>query len=200
MAGQEMTVEEVMEEVKKDMAFYRNSGGGVTFSGGEPLLQKDFVNALLIESKKNGLHTTIDTAGHVPWEVFEEILPYVDLFLFDIKVVEKEKHRKPTGVKNDIIIKNLKKLVKNKTNLWIRIPVIPNLNDSVEQMQLTAKFVKGLNSGCMVEFLAFNPLAEGKYESLGLTYPAKGYPITPDKQMQQFVEIFQSSGIPVHKS
>lgn len=190
MAGKEMTVEQVMEEVIKDQPFYLNSGGGVTFSGGEPLLQKDFAKALLIDSKKYGLHTAVDTAGNVPWQVFEEILSYVDLFLYDLKVIDKQKHEEVTGIQNHIILDNLKKLAMKGANIWIRIPIIPGINDNIDEMKKMNDFIKCLEGVNKVELLPFHRLSEKKYESLGMEYKAKNY-LTPSKEnMAELKKVF----------
>ncbi len=199
MAGEEMTVEEVVEEVEKDKAFYDNSGGGVTLSGGEALLQKDFAKAILIESKKRGLHTVVDTAGNVPWQLFEEVLPYVDLFLYDIKVLDDKKHRRATGVGNERILDNFSKLAMAGKDICIRIPVIPNLNDNKEEMEKMAAFIKGLNGIHTVELLPFHGLGEGKYESLGMEYQAKGYISPSDDHIIQLMEAFSAIGLIVKK-
>ena len=117
-----------MAEIEKDRPFYRNSNGGVTFSGGEPLLQKEFIKEILQECKNREINTAVDTAGNIPWQVFEEIKPFVDLFLFDMKAFNEEKHRELTGVGNKRILENLTKLASSDIEIWIRIPIIPEVN------------------------------------------------------------------------
>ena len=111
ICGKEYTVDEVMREILKDKLFYENSGGGVTFSGGECMLQIDFLEEILKACKENGIHTAVDTAGHVPYERFEQILPYTDLFLYDVKCFDSDKHKQYTGVENQLILKNLKFMI-----------------------------------------------------------------------------------------
>ena len=115
ICGKEYTVDEVLKEILKDKTFYDNSGGGVTFSGGECMLQIDFLEEILKECKKNGIHTAVDTAGHVPFEFFERIIPYTDLFLYDVKCFDSDKHRQYTGVENQLILKNLKRLLATRS-------------------------------------------------------------------------------------
>ena len=110
ICGKEYTVDEVLKEVLKDKAFYETSGGGVTFSGGECMLQIEFLTKILKACKENGIHTAVDTAGHVPYERFEQILPYTDLFLYDVKCFDSDKHRQYTGLENQLILKNLKRI------------------------------------------------------------------------------------------
>ena len=140
ISGKEYTVDEVLKTVLRDKPYYDSSGGGVTFSGGECMLQMDFLIEILKKCKENGIHTAVDTAGHIPFQSFEKILPYTDLFLYDIKIIDTEKHKQYVGVGNELILENLKKLFKAKVKIWIRIPVISGVNDSIEEMQLIKKF------------------------------------------------------------
>ena len=167
VCGRTYTIDEVFEEVIKDKAFYENSGGGVTFSGGECMLQIDFLLEILKKCKENGIHTTVDTAGHIPFESFEKILPYTDLFLYDIKCFDSEKHQKYVGVGNKIILENLKKLFKAKVKIWIRIPVISGVNDSIEEMQLIKGFLDKNGKPEKIELLPYHAMGENKYAAIG---------------------------------
>lgn len=169
VTGLSMTVEEVVAEIKKDDLFYRNSGGGVTFSGGEPLLQADFLRDVLIECEKAGIHCAIETAGNVPWTSFEKVLPFTDLFLYDIKVVDETLHKKATGSGNKRIISNLKKLAKTGAEIWARTPLIPSINDTLAEKERLAELLATLESIQTHVFLPYHNLGEGKYESLGLS-------------------------------
>ena len=162
VCGKEYTVEEVLAEVLKDKAFYDNSGGGVTFSGGECMLQVDFLAEILQKCKENGIHTAVDTAGHVPFASFEKVLPYTDLFLYDIKVMDPEKHKTYVGADNALILENLKKLLKAGANIWIRIPVIGGINDSVEEMQNVKEFLTLWGKPQKVELLPYHAMGEHK--------------------------------------
>jgi len=190
LAGKYMELEEVLEIAERDKSFYMESKGGVTFSGGEPLLQKDFLREILKESKHGGLHTAVDTAGNVPWESIEEILPYTDLFLYDLKVMDESKHKEATGVSNKRILKNLKELGNRTTEIIIRIPVIPGINNSLKNMEETLDFIKDLKSIKSVELLPFHKLGESKYESLGIEYPAKDFRLLEKGEIEKLGIVF----------
>ena len=188
VCGKEYTVDEVLNEVLKDKAYYDNSGGGVTFSGGECMLQIDFLLNILKKCKKNGIHTAVDTAGHVSFENFEKILPYTDLFLYDVKIFESQKHKQYIGVGNELILENLKKLFAYGAKIWIRIPVIPDVNDSIEEMQKIKELLARLGNPKKIEILPYHTMGENKYQAIG-----KDVHIfrTPDTQkMKQLEEIF----------
>lgn len=167
VCGKEHTVDEVLKEVLKDKAFYETSGGGVTFSGGECMLQIDFLVEILKKCKENGIHTAVDTAGHIPFESFEKILPYTDLFLYDIKIFDSQKHKQYVGVSNELILENLKKLFERKAKLWIRIPIIPDVNDSIEEIQKIKDFLKTIGTPEKIELLPYHAMGENKYRAIG---------------------------------
>ena len=167
VCGRDYTVEEVLTEVMKDTGFYDNSGGGVTFSGGECMLQIDFLLEILKKCKENGIHTAVDTAGHIPFESFEKILPYTDLFLYDIKIFDSQKHKQYVGVGNELILENLKKLFERKVKLWIRIPIIPDVNDSIEEIQKIKDFLKTIGTAEKIELLPYHAMGENKYRAIG---------------------------------
>ena len=167
ICGKEYTVDEVMREVLKDKAIYEGSGGGVTFSGGECMLQIDFLEAILKKCKEEGIHTAVDTAGHLPFESFARILPFTDLFLYDIKCLDSEKHEKYTGVKNERILENLERLLKCSASVWVRIPVIPGVNDTKEEMQGIKALLDSFGKPEKVELLPYHAMGEHKYGELG---------------------------------
>lgn len=167
VCGKEYSVDEVLAEVMKDKAFYDNSGGGVTFSGGECMLQIGFLAEILKKCKENGIHTAVDTAGHIPFESFEKILPYTDLFLYDIKLFDSQKHKQYVGVGNELIFENLKKLFESNAKIWIRIPVIPEVNDSIEEMKKIKKFLDSCGTPEKVELLPYHAMGENKYCAIG---------------------------------
>ena len=167
VCGKEHTVDEVLKEVLKDKAFYETSGGGVTFSGGECMLQIDFLVEILKKCKENGIHTAVDTAGHIPFESFEKILSYTDLFLYDIKIFDSQKHKQYVGVSNELILENLKKLFERKAKLWIRIPIIPDVNDSIEEIQKIKDFLKTIGTAEKIELLPYHAMGENKYRAIG---------------------------------
>ncbi|MEE1280537.1 MAG: glycyl-radical enzyme activating protein [Oscillospiraceae bacterium] len=188
VCGKEYTVDEVFAEIIKDKAFYENSGGGVTFSGGECMLQIDFLCEILKKCKENNIHTAVDTAGHMSYDSFEKILPYTDLFLYDIKIFDTDKHKKYIGAGNELILENLKKLFKANAKIWIRIPVISNVNDSVEEMQKIKAFLKECGKPEKVELLPYHAMGENKYGAIGKEVQIFK---TPDSEkMKQLKEIF----------
>ena len=166
ICGREYTVDEVLREVLKDKTFYENSGGGVTFSGGECMLQIDFLTEILKACKENGIHTAVDTAGHAPYEYFERIIPYTDLFLYDVKCFDSEKHRQYTGVGNELILKNLKKLLAIDTPVWVRMPIIPTVNDTVEELKRIKGYVCSCGTSQKIELLPYHAMGEHKYDAL----------------------------------
>ena len=165
VCGREYTPAEVFAEVIKDKAFYDNSGGGVTFSGGECMLQLDFLCEILEKCKATSIHTAVDTAGNVPWESFEKILPFTDLFLYDIKAFGAELHRKGTGVSNELILENLKNL-SGRADIIVRIPVIGGYNDNDEEIRQIADFLKQIKI-IKAELLPYHAMGEHKYTALG---------------------------------
>ena len=167
VCGREYTVDEVFAEVIKDKAYYDNSGGGVTFSGGECMLQIDFLVEILKKCKESGIHTAVDTAGYIPFESFEKILPYTDLFLYDIKCFESAKHKRFVGVGNEMILENLKKLFKTGAKIWIRIPVIAAVNDSIEEMLQIKTFLDQCGNPEKIELLPYHAMGENKYAAIG---------------------------------
>ena len=167
VCGTEYTVYEVLSTILKDKAFYENSGGGVTFSGGECMLQIDFLTEVLKACKENGIYTAVDTAGHVPYEHFEKILPYTDLFLYDVKCFDSEKHRQYTGVGNELILENLKKLLATDVPVWVRIPIIPTVNDTVEEMQRIKGYIYSCGKPQNIELLPYHAMGEHKYAAIG---------------------------------
>ncbi len=193
-----MTVEQVLAEVERDRDYYAPSKGGVTFSGGEPLLQPDFLRALLRACKSRGLHTAVDTAANVPWESLEMVLPYTNIFLVDVKAHDEELHRRGTGVSNRLILDNLARLVQGRAEVWVRIPIIPGYNDDPAELAAIADLLHGLKGLWRIELLPFHHLGAGKYESLGLEYACAGLSIPSPDFMQDAAQSFADRGLPVH--
>ena len=167
--GMEYTVEELLAIVLKDRDFYRESGGGVTCSGGEPLAQADFAAAFLMACKANGLHTAVDTSGYAPWEAFSGVLPYTDLFLYDIKHMNAKIHTELTGVSNEPILANLRALAEYGKAVEVRVPVIPRLNDGKENIDSLGKFLGSISTLTAVRPLPYHALSGSKYAALGKT-------------------------------
>ncbi len=180
IAGREMSAEEVIKEVLKDREYYVNSGGGITLSGGEPLLQSDFAAEILMLAKENGLHTTLDTAAYVPWGNFQKVLPFLDLVLLDLKVMDSELHRKYTGHGNKTILENAKKLFETGIQVNIRVPVVGGVNDTVENARSTAEFIRGYDNITEVKLLPYHSLGLEKSKSIGMEQ--KEFP-TPGKDL-----------------
>jgi len=193
--GREATVDEVLAEVEKDRPFYDNSGGGMTLSGGEPLMQADFCEALLRAAHERGLHCALDTCGFVPWERFERVLPYVDLVLYDVKSVDPEEHRRATAQDNELILGNLRRLASTGVAIQVRVPVVPGHNASVEAADAIARMLSDLPNPPPVELLKYHRLGEGKYETLGLVCPEVITDPPSDGQMQELREAVEKYGL-----
>ncbi len=167
ICGTDYTVEELVQRVIKDKPFYDNSGGGVTISGGEPLCQPDFTLQLLRRLKENGIHTALDTTGYVPYEILERVLPYTDLFLYDLKHMNSGQHKIVVGVPNALILENAQKIAKAGAKLQIRIPVIPDFSDSAENIAATGLFCKSLGEAvAVIQLLPYHNLGVMKYQRL----------------------------------
>ena len=190
ISGKEATVEQVWDEIRKDRLFYEATGGGVTFSGGECMLQIEFLEAILTKCKENGIHTAVDTAGHVPFDRFERILPYTDLFLYDVKCLDRDKHKQYTGVDNDLILENLRRLLQGNTPVWIRIPVIPTVNDTEEEMRAIKDFLDSCGTPERIELLPYHAMGEHKYEALGEA--AIPFSVPDDTRMSALKRIFSA--------
>jgi pyruvate formate lyase activating enzyme len=203
MQGKIASVDEVVDEVKKDMPFYENSGGGATLSGGEPTMQPEFCIAILDACKKAKMHTALDTSGFVKTEILKEILKNVDLVLYDIKHTDPQKHKEYTGVSNELILYNLRQIDSMEIPIEIRIPTIPDINDSEENLSDVAKLVNSLNSVERVRLLPYHRLGEGKYSRLEMEYKLKGLESPNKARMEELVQILKSKitrDIPVSAS
>jgi pyruvate formate lyase activating enzyme len=199
MSSRTEDAEKVIEVVLRDKPFYRENGG-VTFSGGEPMLQFEFLQSMLKLAKSHGLHTTVDTAGNVPFERFEALMPDVNLWLFDVKCAGEEEHIKAAGVSNRLILENLEKLCKSGANAEIRIPVVPTVNASPEVMAAICARVCGFAAGNArvgVELLPFHKLGGGKYEALGIQYAAANLEPPSKEELAAYRRIFEDAGIRV---
>ena len=168
LSGKLLSVAEIMNEIEKERVFFDQSGGGVTFSGGEPLLQSKFLIELLDECGKRGIHRAVDTAGLANTEILLEVAKRTDLFLYDLKLMDSEKHRKWVGVPNEKILENLKLLSETGVKIIVRIPLIGGVNDDAENMEATARFVASLSGEKKeVNLLPYHKIAQTKYQKLG---------------------------------
>jgi pyruvate formate lyase activating enzyme len=198
MAGKDMTVAELMARIDKDRPFFRKSGGGVTISGGEPMLQHRFTGALLKECKNQGLHTCLDTSGYAKWEHYKDILQYVDLVLYDIKHMDTEQSRVLTGVPNELILENARKMAANGTALQIRIPVIPGYNDSEENLRAASQFCVELGPAVkLVQILPYHRLGAVKYERLQKKYALASLEPPNNEHMENCKKLIESYGLKV---
>ena len=194
--GKNYTPEELLEEVLADLDFY-GVDGGVTFSGGECLLQADFVAHMLERLKDRGVTTAVDTCGNVPWENIEKTLPWCDTWLYDIKCADWEKHRRFTGSGNDRILENLKKLGQTGANIWIRVPVIPDCNDDHSEMERIAAIAASVPGVSRVTLMPYHTLGKSKYETLGLTPGYDTDKIVNQSKLAELKALFTDKGLPV---
>lgn len=194
VSGRYVSIDEVTTEVESDRLFYEHSGGGVTVSGGEPLLQWEFVSELLKVCKERGLHTALDTAGYSSWHIIERVLEYVDLVLFDIKHMDPGKHRKGTSKSNSLILRNAQRIAAKKVRLWLRVPLIPGYNDSKEDIEKVARL--GLKIGAeKVSILPFHGFGIPKYEQLGRRYTFEQVESPDDEHIQRVRESIVALGL-----
>lgn len=203
-----MTVDEVMEDVLRDRAFYENSGGGVTVSGGEPALNATFTKEILGRCREEGLHTAIETCGYCSWESLETLLSVTDLIMMDLKLMTPERHQTATGNPNERILANAHALALTDKPIIFRTPVVPTVNDSQEELEEIARFVRTLMDlrsnngragketvGISYELLAFHKLASDKYTSLGMDYEAAHLSPPSKEKMLELARIAQSAGV-----
>jgi pyruvate formate lyase activating enzyme len=181
-----MTVAQVLAEIERDIAFYDESGGGVTFSGGEPLLQRGFLLALLRACKEKEIHTAVDTCGFATWETLDSIREHVDLFLYDLKLMDDAKHRKFTGVSNVSILQNLQALSQRGHHIDLRVPIIPGINDEDENIRQIGAFAAALPHLNRVDILPYHHTAVEKYNRFHKVY---GLPETRPPSNERMAEI-----------
>lgn len=193
--GKDVTVKEVMEIVAKDRPYYNRSGGGLTLSGGECLLQPEFTLSLLKTAKEMGITTAIESTGNASFEVIERILPYLDLYLMDIKHMNSDKHKEFIGRPNHLVLENAVKISKRAKELIIRVPVIPTFNDTEEEIADIARFAANLSGVRELHLLPYHQFGRDKYQRLGRDYPM-GDIATPDKEhMERLKLIGEKSGL-----
>jgi pyruvate formate lyase activating enzyme len=198
MVGREATVEEMMAEVERDAAFYEQSGGGVTFSGGEPLMQIEFLDALLRASRARNIHTALDTCGYAPWESIDRIRGMVDLFLYDIKIVDDVRHRELTGVSNEPIIANLKALSRHGHDIRLRFPAIPGVNDDARNLLEIGALASSLPALIGLDIIPINGLGAEKYARLGRLYRLAGTPALSVGRAAEIVGMLSAFGLRVN--
>jgi len=196
LIGNELSVEEVMAGVLKDRFFFEDSGGGVTFSGGEPLCQPEFLKELLTRCRAHGLHSAVDTAGLCPAESLLEVAPLTDLFLFDLKCVDGARHLAGTGVANQGILENLARLSSVHDNIWIRVPVVPGFNDCEEEMRAIARLASATPGVRQLWLLPYHATWTNKPARFGKA-PGEAAQLKPPspKLLEDFARIFRAAGI-----
>jgi pyruvate formate lyase activating enzyme len=197
LAGRSVTVEEVLKEALKDRIFYEQSGGGVTFSGGEPLMQAEFLLSALEACGKEDLHRAVDTTGYADSELLLKVARETDLFLYDLKHMDSDLHRKFTGVPNELILENLRLLAEAEVPIQIRIPVIPGINTDRNNMDRTAEFIASVGLDC-VYLLPYHGAAKRKYERLGLRYPLSDLQPPSEAEMDFFAERLERRHLTVY--
>ena len=191
--GETLSVAEIMDEVERDMLFYVNSGGGMSISGGEPLFQADFASALLQAAREKGIHTCVDTSGYGPAEDMEKLIPYTDLFLYDMKQMDDIRHQEVTGVSNKDILENAKRIV-GRTDIRFRVPLIPGINDNEEYFDALGKFASSIGVK-NVDLLPYHDYAQGKYRMLGREELFYKRDLLPDDVVKKFEEQLQGYGL-----
>lgn len=195
--GRYLTVGELFAEIERDRDFYARSGGGVTFSGGEPTAQPAFLEAACRQAKARRLHTTIDTCGYVGWSTFRSILRYVDLVLYDLKHMDSDAHRRLTGVPNELILDNLQRIDRLGLPVYIRLPLVPGCNDSAENVRATAAFAASLHSLERLDILPYHRLGEPKWRQLGSAYRLHDLEPPGRQQVYDLADLAREYKIPI---
>ncbi len=195
ISGRIMTVDEVLEEVKKDSLFYQNSGGGITASGGEPTHQPEFLKSLFAASHKSAIHTCLDTTGFVKTEVLQSILDETDLVLYDIKHMDPVKHKEFTGIDNSLILENARLVAASKPMI-VRLPLIPGHNDSEENLSALSGFMAELGLK-RIDILPYHSLGKMKYQRLGLEYKLDGLQPYESEDIERIKDFLESRGLEV---
>ena len=194
LKGEKMTVQEVMAEAKKDASSYRHSGGGLTVTGGEPLVQSDFTKSLLEAALEQGWNTAIETTAFADSSVIDKVMPYVSLALLDIKSMDPEIHKKYTGVSNELILKNAVRIAQT-TKTVVRVPTIPGVNATEESIAAICEFVKTLRDVVTVHLLPYHTYGQNKYELLGREYPMKDVKVLSPDNIQMLKAVVEKHGL-----
>ncbi|MBU2490388.1 MAG: glycyl-radical enzyme activating protein [Proteobacteria bacterium] len=194
--GKSMTVDEILDVVEQDRPFYENSGGGMTLTGGEPTMFPEFSESLLAGSGKRGLHNCLDTNGYCAWESLERLLPYADILLFDVKHLDPAAHQRMTGADNARILQNLEKLTRTGKEVWIRVPVVPGFNDSIEFHQALARHLASLPGRvARVDLLPFHNWCQDKYGWLGVEWPLGETEAMDPGMLEIPVDLYRYAGL-----
>jgi len=194
LIGRQYTIDDLWQEIEKDSVFYTESDGGVTFSGGEPLLQNDFLRGILKKCKRNNIHTALDTCGYASNKEFKKIFPFVDLLLYDLKIIDDEYHQKFTKVSNKIILSNLKLLIEEDKNVIIRFPIIPGFTDSSDNINSIIELLLEIKKDWTIHLLPYHNTAKDKYRRLGMKYDIKELKAIGEKHINEIGKIFVNNG------
>jgi pyruvate formate lyase activating enzyme len=195
MIGREINLEVLIAELERDIPFYDQSGGGVTFTGGEPMFQPRFLQSALLACRKRKIHTTVDTCGYTTWENFVSILPLVDVFLYDIKLIDPARHKKYTSVSSKKILDNLRKLSSQKAQIIVRIPLIPGVNDDDENLVLCGNYLASLPNLAGVEIMPYHEIGVAKYQALGMPYKMGNTKPPTSERISQIEDVFSNYGL-----
>jgi len=193
--GEERTVTEILGEAERDRVFYDHSGGGITVSGGEPLQQHEFTARLLRACKEAGLHTAMETCGMAAWEEFEKVIPFVDLLLYDLKLMDPSSHRRWTGSRNDVILNNLRKALEKGIPTVVRYPVIMGINCTDDNVSEMCRFLRATSPVLRVDLLPYHSMGEVTYGRMGRRFRLKGPEVAPE-EMERLLSIVVHAGIP----
>ena len=195
--GRDVTVREVMEQVEKDRVYYLRSGGGMTLSGGECFYQADFATLLLCAAQEHGINTAVESTSCVSYDKIQRALPCIDYYLMDIKHMDSSKHKAYTGVPNELILENAKKLSRDARSLTIRVPVIPGFNDTLGEIRAISDFAASLGSVREVHLLPYHRLGKDKYSGLGRDYLMGDVSLIPNERIMELKMEAEKSGIDV---
>ncbi len=195
IVGRDVSVDEVMQTVLKDRIYYRRSGGGMTLSGGEMLMQPDFALALLKAAKQNGITTAVESTGFAPFSTIEKLLPFIDTFLMDIKHIDSAKHKEYTSQPNELILENAYRIAKSGTRLIIRTPVIPTFNDTADEIAAIARFTSSLPNVNEMHILPYHRIGQDKYAGLSREYTLSHITPPTAEHMEGLLRVVCSYGL-----
>jgi pyruvate formate lyase activating enzyme len=195
VSGQERTVSQILHEIEKDIPFFKMSGGGVTLTGGEPLSQGTELIELILELKKRGIHVSAETSLHMPWDIIENYINLIDVFLADLKHLDNDKFYKFTGGDAALVVENFKKLDLTRTKFIVRVPVIPGFNFSSSELRDIIDFAAGLKNASEINFIPFHTLAKEKYLMLGKEYTFGNYRNVEKSELKPFTEYAELKGL-----
>lgn len=193
--AKQFTEYQLLKEIKKELVFMDESGGGVTFSGGEPMWQPDFLRKMLMACQEEEIHTTVDTSGFASKKILESLMDLPDLFLFDLKIIDDTLHRKYTGISNKLILRNLGILNENNKNVIIRIPLVPGVTDTKENIDDILQLLSEAQNIRKVNLLPYHAMAESKYDRLNMPYKLSGIKEPDEKRNEEIKETFIKAGL-----